>query len=299
MNEQFIEQRFIDLHAHTNASDGSLSPTELVQRASQHNLAAIGITDHDTIYGWTEAFEAGEKFGVEIVPGVELSTSYEGGRFHLLGYYVDAQSALVRVLERIQSARMGRNDEILHNLRELQMPLEESEVRALAGENAQIGRPHFAQAMIARGYVSSVQEAFDKYLADGKPAYATKNVLSPQEAVGLIREAGGVSVWAHPPLSRGFTLQQLEEKLHEWKSWGLDGIETFYGRYTPEEAAWAKSVQEKFGLLESGGSDWHGASKPDLEIGVVNGHGRVPYRVLEAIKNHRGNQPPMNADKRR
>lgn len=281
------DEQFIDLHAHTNASDGSLTPSELVERAARNGLAAIGITDHDTIYGWDEAFAAGETFGVEIVPGVELSTSYEGGRFHLLGYYVDPQSELIQVLERIQRARAGRNDEIFDNLRELQMPLEEAEVRAFAGENAQIGRPHFAQAMIARGYVSTTQEAFDQYLADGKPAYATKAVLTPEDAVRLIHQAGGVSVWAHPTLSRGFSFDELEAKLHDWKGWGLDGIETFYGRYTPEDAAWAKAMQQKFELLESGGSDWHGASKPDLELGVVNGHQRVPYRILEAIKNHR------------
>ncbi|HVF84651.1 MAG TPA: PHP domain-containing protein, partial [Abditibacteriaceae bacterium] len=224
----------IDLHAHTDASDGSLSPTKLVELAVQQKLTVLGITDHDTIYGWDEAFAAGEKLGVEIVPGVELSTSYAGGRFHLLGYYVNPNSELIHVLERIQTARRNRNGEILENLRELGVPLEESEVRAFAGENGQLGRPHFAQAMIRRGYVATTQEAFDKYLADGQPAYATKAVLSPQEAIGLIHDAGGVSIWAHPPLNRNFTLQQLEEKLAEWKSWGLDGIETFYSRYTPE-----------------------------------------------------------------
>ena len=274
----------IDLHAHTDASDGSLSPTELVELALQQKLSAVGITDHDTIYGWDEAFAAGQKLGVEIVPGVELSTSYEGGRFHLLGYYIDPNSELIQVLERIQAARRNRNGEILDNLRELGLPLEESEVRAFAGENGQLGRPHFAQAMIKRGYVATTQEAFDRYLADGQPAYATKAVLSPQEAIGLIHDAGGVSVWAHPPLNRNFTLEQLEEKLAEWKSWGLDGIETFYSRYTPGETRWAEAARQRFDLLESGGSDWHGQSKPDIQLGETQTGQSVPNRVLDALK---------------
>ncbi len=274
----------LDLHAHTNASDGSLTPTQLVELAKKQGLSALGVTDHDTIYGWDEAFAAGEKLGVEIVPGVELSTSYEGGRFHLLAYYINPDSELIRVLETIQAARKNRNGEILDNLRELGLPLEEREVRVFAGEHGQLGRPHFAQAMIQRGYVATTQEAFDRYLADGKPAYATKAVLSPKDAIGLIHQAGGVSVWAHPPLNRNFTLAQLEEKLGDWMSWGLDGIETFYSRYTKDEARWAEAARQKFGLLESGGSDWHGLSKPDIQLGVTNTGAAVPDRVLEAMK---------------
>lgn len=273
-----------DLHAHSSASDGSLTPTELVQLAKAQGLQAVGITDHDTIYGWNEALAAGEKLGVEIVPGVELSTSYEGGRFHLLAYYVAADSELIRVLETLQAARANRNDEIFDNLRAMGMPLEKSEVLALCGENGQIGRPQLARAMLARGYVSSVQEAFDLYLADGKPAYATKAVLSPQDAIRLIDEAGGVSVWAHPPLNRNFTLDELEAKLADWKSWGLDGIETFYSRYTPDEARWAENARLKFDLLESGGSDFHGISKPDIQLGISNADEAVPNRVLDALK---------------
>ncbi len=266
------------------ASDGSLTPTELVELAHKSGLAALGITDHDTIYGWDEAFAAGEKAGIEIVPGVELSTSYEGGRFHLLAYYVSPDSELIRVLETIQAARKNRNGEIFDNLRTLGIPLEESELRVFAGENGQLGRPHFAQAMIARGYVQSTREAFDRYLADGKPAYATKSVLSPRDAIRLINEAGGVSVWAHPPLNRNFTLHELEEKLAEWKSWGLDGLETFYSRYTHEEAKWTESARRKFDLLESGGSDFHGSSKPDIQLGITNTGEAVPNRVLDAMK---------------
>jgi predicted metal-dependent phosphoesterase TrpH len=219
------------------------------------------------------------------LPGVELSTSYEGGRFHLLGYGVDPNSQIIETLRRIQAARANRNEEIFENLRELGLPLEEAEVRAFAGEHGQLGRPHFARAMIERGYVSSTQEAFDLYLADGKPAYATKAVLTPQDAIRGIRDAGGVSIWAHPPLNRNFSLAQLEEKLEtEWVGWGLDGIETYYSRYTEEEAVWAESARQRFGLLAGGGSDFHGASKPDIQLGVTNTGGAVPDAVYDAIK---------------
>ena len=236
----------VDLHSHTTASDGSYSPTELVAHASEKNLTAVGITDHDTIAGWDEAFVAGAEMGVEIVPGVELSTSYEGGRVHLLGYLFERDS-------------------------QLSSTLEESEVRAFAGrDEGELGRPHFARAMVARGYVGSTQEAFDQYLADGSPGYAPKKVLSPQEAIGLIHGAGGVAIWAHPPMRKKVSYDELEERLRDWIGWGLDGLEIYYSQYTPEDAAWTLAMTEKYNLLGSGGSDFHGISKPDVHLGKTH-----------------------------
>lgn len=278
----------IDLHAHTTASDGSCSPRQLVQLAQEVGLEAVGVTDHDTIAGWPEALAASEELGVEVVPGVELSTSYAGGRFHLLGYYVDPQSALISVLDEIQTARRQRNEEIFARLKELNVPLEETEVRAIAGrEEGELGRPHFAQAMLQRGYVSSLQEAFNKYLADGAAAYIPKKVLSPKEAITAIHAAGGVAIWAHPPLNRKLTLVELEERLRDWVEWGLDGLEVYYFRYTPEEAAWARQVCEQFKLIGSGGSDFHGTAKPDVKLGITNTGKAVPSEVLEQIKKRR------------
>lgn len=278
----------VDLHAHTTASDGSLSPSELVAHARAVGLAAVAVTDHDTIGGWEEALAASADAGVEVVPGVELSTSYEGGRFHILGYYVRPASVLTATLERIQAARRNRNGEIFDNLRSLGIPLEPAEVRKISGsETGQLGRPHFALAMVQRGYVASTQEAFDLYLADGKPAYATKNVLTPQDAISQIHEAGGVAIWAHPPLNRNYGHDELEEKLEEWIEWGLDGLENHYSRYTSAEAAWTASVCEKFGLLPSGGSDFHGTSKPDVYLGRTETGDALPYATLQAIKDRR------------
>ncbi len=277
----------VDLHAHTTASDGSLTPTELVALARERKLDAVGITDHDNIFGWDEAFAAGAEQGIEIVPGVELSTSYEGGRFHLLGYFIDPQSELNATLISIQRARANRNDVIFDNLRALGVPLEEDEVRAYAGAGGQLGRPHFARAMVARGYVSSTQEAFDLYLADGKPAYATKEVLTPQEAIKGIHQAGGIAIWAHPPLNRNFSLDELAEKVSERHAWGLDGLEIYYSTYTPEEAAWARAMCTTHDLLPGGGSDFHGASKPTIHLGITQTVGPVPDEILDGYKARR------------
>jgi len=278
----------VDLHAHTTASDGSFSPSQLVALASEKNLSAVGVTDHDTIAGWAEAFAAGEKLGIEIVPGVELSTSYEGGRFHLLGYYFARESRLAEELEEIQLQRGKRNASIFANLEKLGVPLKESEVRAFAGrEEGELGRPHFARAMIARGYVQSAQEAFDKYLADGAPGYAPKKVLSPKEAIALIHDAGGVAIWAHPPMRKKVSFDELEERLRDWIDWGLDGLEIYYSQYTPEDAAWTLAMTQKYNLIGSGGSDFHGVSKPEVHLGKTHTGKGVPERVLGELQERR------------
>lgn len=278
----------VDLHAHTTASDGSFSPAELVALALGKKLSAVGITDHDTIAGWDEAFVAGAELGIEIVPGVELSTSYEGGRFHLLGYYFERESQLAQTLEEIQRERGHRNSQIFANLEKLGVPLEEEEVRAFAGRvEGELGRPHFARAMVARGYVGSTQEAFDQYLADGSPGYASKKVLSPQEAIALIHEAGGVAIWAHPPHRKKFSYDELEERLRDWIGWGLDGLEIYYSEYTPEDAAWTLAMTEKYNLIGSGGSDFHGISKPHVYLAKTHTGEAVPDDVLSQLKARR------------
>lgn len=283
----------VDLHAHTTASDGSFSPRELIALAREKGLSAVGITDHDTFGGWDEAFAAGEEYGVEVVPGIELSVANEVGKFHLLGYYVERESELGAVLKDIVGERDKRNRIILDNLAALGMPLEEREVLALASDEGVIGRPHFARAMMIRGYVESVQEAFDKYLADGASAHAPKKVLAPDLAVRLIHEAGGVAVWAHPtrpPSSRTEILSPAkgEEQLVHWRQWGLDGLEIYYSAYTPEEAVWTQQAAQQYGLLGTGGSDFHGVSKPTVHLGVVHTGGAVPDEVLVGLKEMAG-----------
>ena len=277
----------IDLHAHTTASDGSLSPRELVHLAAEIGLSAVAITDHDTTAGWEEGLVAGVAEGVDVVPGVELSTSYEGGRFHLLGYYLGQNASFLDDLRAIQAARKSRNGEIFDNLRELGLPLEEAEVWKFASENGQLGRPHFARAMVARGYVASTQEAFDRFLADGMPAYATKAVLTPQRAIAGIHEAGGVAIWAHPARSKNLSEDEREERLREFVSWGLDGLEVHYSQYKIEDVAWAITMRDRYQLLGTGGSDFHGVSKPTVYLGVTETGGPLPDEVLEELQARR------------
>ena len=277
----------IDLHAHTTASDGSLSPRELVHLAAQVGLSAVAITDHDTTAGWEEGLVAGISEGVEVVPGVELSTAYEGGRFHLLGYYLRQGTQFLEDLRVVQAARASRNTELFENLRNLDMPLDEDDVWKFAGENGQLGRPHFARAMVARGYVTSTQEAFDLYLADGKPAYATKAVLTPERAIAGIHQAGGVAIWAHPPRNKKLTPDEREERLREFVGWGLDGLEVHYSQYDAENVAWALAMRDRYQLLGTGGSDFHGASKPTIQLGVTESGGPLPDEVLDQLQARR------------
>ena len=279
----------IDLHSHTTASDGSFSPRELVTHARELGLHAVAVTDHDTFGGWDEAMHAGEEMGVEVVPGIELSVSGEGEKFHLLGYYFERDSELGRALVQLQAERARRNDVIIENLNGLGYDVTMQRVREIAGEGAQIGRPHIATALMEIGAVSSVGNAFDTLLAEGGPAYASKQTLHPAEAVRLIHEAGGVAVWAHPtraPSERAALLDfaRGEKMLEQWSEWGLDGLETHYGAYTPDEMVWTTRMAEKFGLIGTGGSDFHGLTKPTVFLGQVNGGAGVPDDVLETLK---------------
>lgn len=278
----------IDLHAHTTASDGSFSPRELVAHAAEIGLKAVAVTDHDTFGGWDEALQAGAEMGVEVVPGIELSVAGEGEKFHLLGYYFERDSELGENLRELQLERARRNDVIVENLNGLGFPVSMARVREIAGPDAQIGRPHIARALMEIGAVESVPEAFDSLLKEGGPAYASKQTLHPAEAVRLIHEAGGVAVWAHPtraPSERAALLDfaRGEELLKRWVEWALDGLETHYGAYTPEEMEWTAAMARKYDLLGTGGSDFHGLTKPDVFLGQVNGGG-VPDEVLKSLK---------------
>ena len=283
----------IDLHAHTTASDGTLSPRELVAHAKELGLRAVAVSDHDTVSGWSEALEAGEQLGVRVVPAIELSVSDEHGKFHLLGFFPHrtelSGTALGEAVTELQRERDERNTRIYEKLAELKVPVEPKRVREIAGGGAQIGRPHIAKAIIEAGKATSIQEAFDKYLDANSPAYSSKKGLTPREAVALIHDAGGVAVWAHPTRSPSERAEILdfhtgEELLRLWKEWGLDGLEIYYGAYSPGEADWTKQMSQQFGLIGTGGSDFHGATKPGVPLGKVNGGEGVPDEVLAQLE---------------
>jgi len=255
-----------DLHTHSTVSDGRLSPAALVQRAAQMGVGVMALTDHDNVGGLAEAEAAGRRHGVRIIPGVEISADYEPGTMHILGLGIDAANeALLLRLDFLQAARRERNPRMLQKLRALGIDLSMAEVEALAGSR-QLGRPHFAQALINKEAVSSFEEAFERYLGKGRPAYVPKTRLPPGEAIQLIHGAGGLAVLAHPIQLR-LEGDALALVLGGLAAQGLDAIEVFHSDHkAPDEQAYA-ALAERFKLRVSGGSDFHGIPGKNVELG--------------------------------
>jgi len=282
----------VDLHTHTTASDGSLSPTALVEKAHALGLAGLAVTDHDTIGGLAEAADAAREIGIDFLPGVELSVEDKDGRFHLLGYGFDPEfPELAETLTTLRRGRTARNAQMADKMAELGLPVTMDDVRDAAqkhggeGEESEvIARPHFAQALINKGVVSSVQEAFDKYLASGKPLYQAKEVLTPAGAVALLHRAGGVAVMAHPglvPLSAP-ALAARVAALHDEA--GMDGIEALYSQHSPADTERFWELARRHSLLVTGGSDFHGTPKPRVPLGIVFGGKPAPITLLTTLR---------------
>lgn len=275
---------YVDLHLHTDRSDGSMSPAQVVAHSKLRGLRAIAITDHDTVSGDGEAIIEGGRQGVEVIPGVELSIVFQPGEFHLLGYYLDFTDAgLLARLEELRERRKKRNPLILCKLRELGISLDIGEIRDRAG-NGNVGRPHIAAAIVSAGRAKSVQDAFDRFLKKGGPAYVPKEILTPQEGISLIQSHGGVPVLAHPSTLEIGSAQRLYEFVKNLKRWGLKGVEVYYGGGARRKTQVAKSVAKRLGLCMTGGSDFHGASKPNIEIGSGRGDLMVDYEAVEQIR---------------
>ncbi len=241
-----------DLHTHTTASDGLLSPTELVQLAAAKDLKAVGITDHDTVGGLAEAIKAGHSYNISIVPGVELSTECDGLEIHILGYYIAWQEPrFLAFLENMRQERQRRNLKIVARLQELgyDIKMEDVEKKALGDT---VGRPHIAAALTEKGYVPSIKSAFDTLLKKGQAAYAPRDAISPAEAIKLILTAGGVPVLAHPGVNRSdIYIQDMLAK-------GLQGIEVYYPLHDEPLVKYYLGLAAKYSLLATGGSDFHG-----------------------------------------
>ena len=275
---------WVDLHLHTTASDGVLSPSEIVRYAREQGLQAVAITDHDTIDGNAEALEEGAKSGLEVISGVEISAQFDLGSMHILGFFIDiGNTALKERLSLLQETRAQRNPKMVEKLRKLGVDLTYDEILHASG-GGQVGRPHFAQVLLRKGYVTTVQEAFDRYLGKGAPAYVDKFRLNPEEAMELIREAGGIPVLAHP-----FTLHipsphQLDALLGELVPLGLMGIEAFYPEHTKDQISLYKDLAQKHDLLVTGGSDYHGIEADKVEIGIRSRDMKLSYSMVEAMK---------------
>jgi len=274
---------WVDLHLHTTASDGVLSPSGIVRYAAGKGLEAIAITDHDTIDGNQEALDEGKKAGLEVIPGVEISARFDLGSMHILGFFIDiGNRALKERLSLLQETRAKRNPKMVQKLRELGVEISYDEVLRASG-GGQVGRPHFACVLLEKGYVRTMQEAFDRYLGRGAPAYVDKFRFNPAEAMDLIRKARGIPVLAHP-----FTLHlpphQLSALLHELTQWGLMGIEVYYPEHTGDQVSFYKGLAESHGLLVTGGSDYHGIEGGNVEIGMGPGNMRLSYSMVEAMR---------------
>ncbi len=263
----------VDLHVHTTASDGQFSPAEVVHQALEIGLEAIAVTDHDTIDGVSEALQAAEGTALEVIPGTELSTLDARSEVHVLGYYINRDDPELRdTLTRLRDSRLQRAQHILTKLARLGMPLDWHELQKTAGQ-AVIGRPHISLAMLERGYVSAVSEAFDLYIGRGRPAYVERYKLLPAEAVLTILKAGGLPVLAHP-LQVSHLIPALVEA-------GLVGLEARYPGYEPDETEFLLGLASKHALIGTGGSDFHGADVlPGHDLGSVF----VSYEVVQQLR---------------
>ncbi len=249
-----------DLHTHTTFSDGVLTPAQLVKKAKQAGLAAISITDHDNVNGLDEAISAGKDLGVAVVPGVELSATFDRKEVHILGFFFDHHDEeFQRFLSQLREQRVKRAERIVQKLNQMNIPLMMNSVLEKAGNGA-VGRPHIAMAMVGEGLVKSYQIAFDDYIGNGRPAYEKKADVSPERTMRLIADAGGLSFLAHP----GRSLDDNE--VHQLVKAGIDGIEVVHPSHTPWTVQHLHDITSEYFLLECGGSDFHGGLRGDDDL---------------------------------
>ncbi len=274
--------KYADLHTHTTASDGSLTPSELVELARDVGLAAVSVTDHDTVDGLEEALIAGERNGVEVIAGVEISVDFKT-EMHILGYFPGkAYKGIVNVLERLREIRNERNPKIISKLNEMGFDITLGEVLKEASGEV-VGRLHIAKVLAKKGYVKNTNEAFEKYLLQGRPAYFKKEKLTPQQGIEAILNAGGVPVLAHPIFLHLGT-DELDELVSNLALVGLKGIEAYYVENSEEDTKILLEIASKYNLVATGGSDFHGSFKPTIALGKGHGNLQVPYEVVENLK---------------
>ncbi|SDN87617.1 hypothetical protein SAMN04488516_1108 [Desulfonauticus submarinus] len=274
----------IDLHTHSTASDGTLSPTELIKLAKTIGLKAIALTDHDTTKGLSEALKAGKKYGIEVICGCELSVQFKGIT-HILGLWIDPKAPILNsALEFLRNKRQERNQKIIERLNKIGIKINYAEVKAKA--KGTIGRPHIAQVLVEKKIAGSIQEAFNNFLGPKGKAFVPKEKFSPQKAISILKEEQATIILAHP-FSLGLAEKEVTEAISYLKSIGLEGIEVYYSEHSPEQIAFYRNLAHKLGLLISGGSDFHGANKPHIKLGIGRGNLDIPYSLLEKLKNYR------------
>ena len=275
----------IDLHLHSTASDGTMTPSELANYAKENGITVAAITDHDTVDGAEEFLAECGKIGITGIAGVEISADYEC-EMHVLGLFIDHKNAeLNTMLKRLRNARYERNIKMIEKLNNYDIKITEADILALkeGGTLYDMGRAHFAIAMVEKGYVKNKKEAFEKYLGNDADCYVPRFKLSPEMCAGMIQYAGGIAVLAHP-FAITHKKRVLDNLLGQIKEWGFDGVEAYHSSHSTTFNSRCLELAPKHGLIVTGGSDFHANNKPDVKIGVVNkGSGTVPYEVYEQI----------------
>ena len=277
-------EQYVDLHCHSTASDGTVPPREVVRLAKRSNLTALALTDHDTVAGCGDAADEARHLGIDFLCGIEISAEYPApGTLHILGYGVDPESLALKTLnETLLAARAQRNPRIVAKLNEMgvAVTMKEWEDEANGGV---LGRPHLAAILHRKGYVSSIKQAFDKYIGQGAPAYFDKERLAPKQALERIAASGGVAVLAHPYQLRAANDQHLERVVRELVDLGLAGIEIFHSDHDVTWVEKCTRLAEQFNLLKTGGSDFHGDNKPRIQLGIANGR-RIQRELFDKLQ---------------
>lgn len=271
------------MHVHSTYSDGTHSPSQLIKKAKKKGLRAIALTDHDSTEGLEEAALEAAVAGIEFIPGVEFSAKHSG-TLHILGYFPYGGVRNIQwLVDILKKSREERNPKIIKKLYELGYPIELDDVLKFAHSKENVSRVHFAKALCERGYAVSVREAFHRLLGDNKPAFVDKEKLTAEQIIEGINNAGGVSVLAHPLLVNR-SLDVIVDTIKELKGYGLKGIEAYYPDNKPNETKFFIKLASELDLITTGGSDYHGLNKLDLEMGTGKGRLRVPYSCVDQIK---------------
>lgn len=274
---------YVDLHCHSTASDGTLRPADVARLAKDSGLTAFAITDHDTVAGIGEAASAAGSLGLDFIAGIEISAEYpHPGTMHILGYGIDPESPSLKDLtETLIAGRDNRNPRIVAKLNEMGVAVSMSEWEDGA-KGSVLGRPQLAAILVRKGYVSSIKQAFDKYLGQGAPAYFDKERLTPKQAISRIRNAGGLPVLAHPTQLRRENFAQIETEVKNLLDLGLAGIEVIHTDFDQKTVDFLTQLADRLKLLKTGGSDFHGSNKPDVKLGVANGR-RIPRAFFDHL----------------
>lgn len=274
---------FIDLHVHSNASDGTLTPASVVELAAQKGLSAIALTDHDTIEGIPEALEAAKSLPLEVIPGIELSCVYLGEEIHILGLYVDpADKNFITETDTLKDIRMKRNTEMIHRFQNAGIDITLSEVQA-GNPDTVITRAHFARVLLEKDYVKNMDQAFNKYLSYSGPYCPRKEKITPEHAMKILHDCNASPVLAHP-CQYHLGDQKTEELVSYLKEMGLHGLEVYHSSNNQYESGKLKKLAKKYQLFPTGGSDFHGANKPDIDLGTGRGGLRISALLLDDIK---------------